>query len=196
MSSGHLSPDAPPVLRSNRVRTWIRTWVIERTLRGLPRTDRALDLCCGYGFYFSINPQAIGVDGDPACVSTLRDRGFDVRLANILEPLPFSDEQFDVVLAHDVLEHFVLDELETIFAEVRRILSSEGKFVVWVPDRKGYDAGVDPLVGHRLFVTDSEVRALAAGRFDVDEHYPEPFPRSLGRHFAHNKEVFVLTPSS
>src|ERR1043165_243668 len=103
MSLDHLSSDAPKGLSSSRWRTWVRTTCFERTLRRLPRTDRVLDLCSGYGFYFKVNPKAKGVDGDRECVATLRRKGHDVRLANVLNGLPFPDGSFDYVLAHDVL---------------------------------------------------------------------------------------------
>ena len=191
----HISPDAPSVLRSSRLRTLIRIWLLEPTMRKLPREGRMLDLCCGYGFYLRMNPQASGIDGDPACVEALCAQGRDVKLANVLERFPYDDGAFDYVLAHDVLEHFVFEELETLVAEVHRVLAVDGTFVVWVPNRKGYDAGLDPAVGHRLYVTESEMEKLAAGRFTIVEHRAEPLPRALGRRFTHNKEVFTLRKS-
>lgn len=191
-SYGHVSPDAPVVKRSTRARTWIRTWVLERTLRHVPRTDRVLDLCCGYGFYFSINPDAHGIDGDPQCVKVLQDEGRSVVLANVLERLPYDDGSFEQVLAHDVLEHFVLEELQLLFPEVHRVLQASGTFLVWVPNLKGYRHGLNPAVGHRLYVTAETIQQLADGLFEVVRHYPEPLPRSIGKWFSHNKEVFHL----
>lgn len=188
----HISPDAPPVLRSSGVRTLIRTHLLERTLKKLPQSERILDLCCGYGFYFSINPSATGIDGDPACVASLRSEGRRVDLGNVLERLPYEDGSFEYVLAHDVLEHFVEDELEVLVKEVHRVLEPGGVFLVWVPNRKGYDSGLRPEVGHRLFVTDAVIDRLAPGLFTVERHYPEPLPRSIGKWFSHNKEVFWL----
>jgi SAM-dependent methyltransferase len=191
----HISPDAPSVLRSSRLRTLIRIWLLEPTMRKLPRQGRMLDLCCGYGFYLRMNPQASGIDGDPACVEALREEGRDVKLANVLERFPYDDEAFDYVVAHDVLEHFVFEELETLVAEVHRVLVPGGTFVVWVPNRKGFDAGIDPAVGHRLYVTRAEMQKLASAGFTIVEEHAEPLPRALGRHFTHNKEVFSLRKS-
>lgn len=192
MSLDHLSSDAPKVLSSTRWRTLVRTYALEPTLRRLPRTDRVLDLCTGYGFYFTLNPKARGVEGDPECVATLRKQGHDVALANVLEGLPYGDGSFDYVLAHDVLEHFVESELVYLVGEVHRVLAPGGLFVVWVPNRRGYDWGVDAGVGHRLFVTRQEIERLADNRFGLEKHYPEPLPRWIGERFVHNKEVFWL----
>jgi len=151
--------------RPSPLRKWLRARVLERTLRRLPRTSDVLDLCCGYGFYFDINPAAAGFDGDPRCVEALRARGLAVTLGNVLERLPYDDG---------------------------RILRPGGRFLVIVPNRKGFDYGLEIGVGHRLFVTAAEIAALTRGRFEVEASYPEPLPRWLGRFFTHNKEVFRL----
>jgi SAM-dependent methyltransferase len=180
------------VIEPNPILKWIRTRYLEPTLRRLPRTEKVLDLCCGYGFYFGINPNARAVDGDPRVVEHLRERGFHVDLCNVLEGLPHPDGEFEHVIAHDVLEHFTLDELHSLFDEVHRVLAPHGVFWVHVPNRKGYDHGLRIGAGHKMFVTRDEIERLAPGRFDLRNHYPEPFPRWIGRHFTHNKEVFHL----
>ena len=189
----HVSNDAPPVLRSSRWRTFVRTWLLEPTLRRVPKTGRVLDLCCGYGFYFSINPNAVGIDGDPQCVAALQSQGRTAQLGNVLETLPYNDASFDFVLAHDVLEHFIMPELDSLFDEIWRVLAPDGVLIAWVPNRRGYDSGVNPEVGHRLFVTQKEIADLAGRRFVVESNIAEPLPRRLGEHFVHNKEVFRLS---
>jgi SAM-dependent methyltransferase len=174
------------------LRKLVRTYLLERTLWRLPRDGSVLDLCCGHGFYFSINPRAAGIDADPRAIEQLSKRGHDVRLGNVLEGLPYPDAQFSWVVAHDVLEHFTIQELERLVPEVHRVLGPGGRFLVLVPNRKGFDYGVRMRVGHRLFVTEREVRQLARERFEVEASYTEPLPRWLGRFFTHNKEVFRL----
>ncbi len=183
---------SPVTLRPNPLLKWLRTRFLEPTLRTLPKTERVLDLGCGYGFYFGINPRARAVDGNPECVAFLRGRGYDVACCNLTGALPFADTGFDWVVAHDVCEHFHYPELERLFEEVRRILAPGGTFLVFVPNRKGYDWGLRAGAGHVLFVTERELRQLSGGRFSVERHYPEPLPRWIGRHFTHNKEVFHL----
>lgn len=178
--------------RPNSIKRWLRARLLEPTLRRLPLGPGVLDLCCGWGFYFSINPRAKGIDGDAAAVSALRRAGFDVLLADVLAGLPWPAETFDVVVAHDVFEHFVLADLDLLTVEAHRVLRTAGRLVIIVPNRKGYDYGIRIEVGHKLFVTSDEVRDLAAGRFSIEANYAEPLPRWLGRYFTHNKEVFVL----
>ncbi len=194
MPDAHTPP--PPAgavtLRPNPVLSWIRTHFLEPTLWRLPKSDRVLDLGCGYGFYFRINPRAIGVDGNPECVGKLRALGHDVRACDLTGPLPFEDARFEWVIAHDVCEHFRYEELERLFREVRRVLAPGGAFLVIVPNRKGFDWGLRAGAGHVLFVTAAEIERLSRGLFTLDRQYPEPLPRSLGRFFTHNKEVFHL----
>jgi SAM-dependent methyltransferase len=185
-------PVAPPIYKPNPVKKFLRTYLLERTLWSIPRDARVLDLCCGYGFYFTINPHAQGVDGDPKAVTELRSRGHAVEHANVLEGLPFEAESFDYVVAHDVFEHFVFDELVVLVAEIRRVLRPNAVLAVWVPNRRGYDLGVRNGSGHRLYVTDAEIQRLIRPHFRLEKHYPEPFPRLIGRFFDHNKEVFIL----
>ncbi len=170
----------------------MRARLLEPTLRRLPRTSDVLDLCCGYGFYFSINPNARAVDGNPECVEWLRREGRDVSLCDVLQPLPFPGGAFGWVIAHDVCEHFTFEQLTRLFREVHRILRPGGNFLVIVPNRRGFEWGLRAGAGHVLFVTESEVARLATGLFEIRDHYPEPFPRWVGRFFTHNKEVFQL----
>jgi SAM-dependent methyltransferase len=179
-------------IRPNPVLKWIRTQFLEPTLWRLPRNEGVLDLCCGYGFYFSINPRARGVEGDPTCVEALTRQGYKVALCDVRKPLPFKAGEFQVVVAHDVCEHFTYAELQSIFAEVHRVLQPGARFIVIVPNRKGYDYGVKIDCGHRLFVTAREIEGLRQGLFELRRNYAEPLPRWIGRFFTHNKEVFEL----
>ncbi|HOW27916.1 MAG TPA: class I SAM-dependent methyltransferase [Elusimicrobiota bacterium] len=180
----------------NPLLKWIRSHLIELTLRKIPKTDRVLDLCCGYGFYFMINPHAQGIEGDPRAVRTLCSQGFKVKQGNVLDLLPYEDNSFDYVIAHDVLEHFTEGELRKLLPEVHRILAPQGRFIAFVPNRKGYELGLRRGVGHKLFVTINEINSLIPKLFTIRRHYPEPLPRPVGRFFAHNKEVFDLAKIS
>jgi SAM-dependent methyltransferase len=164
----HIAADTPPGLRPGKLRKWIRTRYLEPTVSKLPKTRDVLDLCCGYGFYFSINPNARGVDGDLACVAELKANGYNVRLCNVLNGLPFPNNEFGYVIAHDVLEHFHYADLQKIFAEVKRVLRLGGYFIAIQPNLRGYNYGLAKNIGHKLFVTREHI------------------------FFTHNKEVFWL----
>ncbi len=189
--SEHIAPNTPKVDKTTPFREKVKV-LLEKTARNIPKSHRVLDFGCGYGFYFQINPLAQGVDGDPDCVNLINARYKEkkVKLANFMQKLPYGNGEFDFVLAHDVFEHFHLDELKLITSEIHRILDSKGKLIIWVPNEKGFYFSMH--AGHKLYVTSKEVIEIAEGLFKIQENYPEPFPRSFGKYFVHNKEVFIL----
>jgi SAM-dependent methyltransferase len=192
----HIAADTPPSLKPRRLRKWLRTRFLAQTISKLPKTRDVLDLCCGYGFYFSINPNARGVDGDPACVAQLKANGYNVRLCDVLKGLPFPDNEFSYVIAHDVLEHFHYSDLQTIFVEVYRVLKPKGFFLAIQPNLRGYNYGIRINVGHRLFVTREHILQLSGDSFRLIRQYAEPLSGPLGEFFTHNKEVYWLAKNN
>ena len=97
---------------------------------------RILDVGCGLGLYVKrfreFSDEVHGVDIDAAKV-----REASVTLPNIrqapAECLPYSDETFDVLLSHEVLEH-VSDDRAAV-REAHRVLKPGGRMVVFVPNR-------------------------------------------------------------
>jgi SAM-dependent methyltransferase len=171
----------------------IRSYFIERTLQKLPKSNDILDLCCGYGFYFILNPNAFGVDGDPECAFYVNNRfNKQIPLVNINNNLPFAKNSFSFVISHDVFEHFEIEQLTRIFSEIYRVLKPKGKLIVIVPNLKGFNLGIKLGIGHKTYITEREVNNLIPGLFEIYEHYSEPLSRFLGKFFAHNKEIFIL----
>lgn len=82
--------------------------------------------------------------------------------------------------------------MDRLFAEARRVLRTGGTFMNIVPNKKGYDAGLDPTIGHKRYVTEREI-ITTAGRtgFVFERAWATPLPRGLGSFFVHNKLVTV-----
>lgn len=181
----------PPVASSSNLRKFIRKTFFERTWKTIDSTKKILDFCCGHGLYLEVNPHAFGVEGDSQVVNYLQARGYMVKQANVLNGVPYENQEFDIVLSHDVFEHFEFSELKVVMSEIWRILKSGGYLYVWVPNRKGFDFAIDE--GHKHFVTEVDIKFLSGEYgFEITDHYPEPFPRFVGKYFPHNKEVFIL----
>jgi SAM-dependent methyltransferase len=178
--------------RPDFFREWFRVRFLSGHLKQTGKYRDVLDLCCGWGFYFKINPNAQGVDIDAGCVEYLLRRGYRVKQGNVIEALPFSDSTFDLVITHDALEHFSLAEVKKIFGNVHRILRKGGKFMNIIPNRKGYEHGVRTDCGHKHFIIPEEIQDIAGKEFMVVKSYPYPLPRVIGRYFTHNKEVVIL----
>ncbi|MBU1888392.1 MAG: class I SAM-dependent methyltransferase, partial [Candidatus Omnitrophica bacterium] len=119
--------------------------------------NKVLDLGCGRGFYFKINPFACGIDFDVDCVRSLKNKGYRVIYGDIRNELPFKDNFFKYVICHDVLEHLEKREIEKVFVRVCRILEHGGIFLVLTPNRKGFEYGLRLNAGHRYFITPEEI---------------------------------------
>jgi SAM-dependent methyltransferase len=97
---------------------------------------RTLDVGCGLGTYVEKfrqhSDQVYGIDIE---VERVMEAG--KRLPNLLaaaaEGLPFSDNCFDVLLLHEVLEH-VSDDRQVV-QEAYRVLKPGGRMVIFAPNR-------------------------------------------------------------
>ena len=182
----------PPTERAPRWRQVVRAKLFSSHLSTFRHSDRTLDLGCGWGYSLIVNPRFWLVDGDVDCISHLKqvsDRAF---LCDVAARLPFDDNFFDNVFSNDVLEHLTKEEMDHVFAEVRRILRKGGLFVNAVPNWRGYQLGVERDVGHKRFVTETEIRDSAqASGFQIERVFKSPFSTAWSERFAHNKFVAI-----
>jgi SAM-dependent methyltransferase len=90
------------------------------------------------------------------------------------------DASFDVVLASNLLEHFVPDATAALVADVARILKPGGRFVVVQPNfRYAFREYFDDYT-HRAIFTDVSLPALLrATGFTIDEVRPRFLPYSM-----------------
>lgn len=109
-------------------------FVKENILEG----TKALDIGCGGRKL----PGAVGMD-------VLSLPGVDFVHDLSVQPWPFADKEFDLVLANHVLEH-AEDVLATL-GEMHRVLKSGGSVVIQVPYFRSVDAMSDPT--HKHFFT-------------------------------------------
>lgn len=95
---------------------------------------RILEIGCGSGALLQDLQHygtAVGLDVAAPALANCRERGLDcVSLADVTA-LPFADEQFNVVIAIDVLEH-VEDDAAAI-REINRVTKKGGKVILTVP---------------------------------------------------------------
>ncbi|MFN3865370.1 MAG: class I SAM-dependent methyltransferase [Demequina sp.] len=116
-----------------------------RDLLGDVTGRRVLDAGCGTGptlvDLVDGGATAVGIDGSPALIDIARERlGPDVELlvADLADPLPFGDGEFDDVVSSLALHY--LEDWELPLAEIKRvlrpggrvILSVEHPFVMWL----------------------------------------------------------------
>lgn len=116
-----------------------RRRIISEFVRGVcrklkPARPRILDVGCGTGANLQMLSEfgvAEGVDVSTEALEFCRARGLDQVKQGAAEHLPFADETFDLVTGLDVVEH--LDDDIGGLQEMRRVLSPEGRVVLFVP---------------------------------------------------------------
>jgi len=60
------------------------------------------------------------------------------------------------------------------------------------PYKKGYELGLREKAGHKHFIMPLELVEIAKERFVLEKTYSYPLPGSIGKYFAHNKEVVIF----
>jgi SAM-dependent methyltransferase len=121
----------------NRIRHLSVSNELETLQKMLERNSNALilDLGCGKGEY-TVNVfskkidsnRLVGVDIDAERCYIAQESGISIVQANLNEELPFRDSSFDVILAHQVIEH--LYNNDTFIDEVWRILKDGGYGII------------------------------------------------------------------
>jgi SAM-dependent methyltransferase len=113
--------------------------VIERFVRSISGISSVVDIGAGPGRDLEIvkrihsNAKTIAIEGGRRYANDLQGKVDQVIVLNVeREPLPFSNESIDLILANQVLEH--TKEIFWIFHEVSRSLRIGGHFLFGVPN--------------------------------------------------------------
>ncbi len=108
--------------------------LLHRWLPSEPAVWNILDVGCGTGINLALLSEfgnVLGIDGSDEAIRFCRLRGEqNVRVAKA-EQLPFSESEFNLVTALDVLEHIVQDERAV--REIARVCAPEGYLLLTVP---------------------------------------------------------------
>lgn len=129
-----------------------------------------LDAGCGTGANLKMLEaygSAQGVDISPQAVEFCRERGLSSVKLGAIEHLPFDDDSFDLVTALDVIEH--LDDDVAGLSEMRRVLRSDGRLLVFVPAFMFLWGVQDDVSNHRRrYTLPSLLKAVEAAGFSVE----------------------------
>jgi SAM-dependent methyltransferase len=148
--------------------------------------ERLLDLGCGDGTFAAeaVRAGARVVAADVARGAVERARAahpeLDARVVPEDGPLPFAEDDFDVVWLGETIEHVV--DTTLLLAEVRRVLRFGGTLLVTTPNHaalrtaalalrpRAFDAHFEPRADHLRFYTARTLRSVLhdAGFPDVD----------------------------
>lgn len=135
--------------------------------------SRILDVGCGIGTYVrrlrELSEHVYGIDIDERHV-----RRGSLSLPNLAlaasEQMPFSDNSFDVILLHEVIEH-VSDDAATL-REACRVARPGGKIVIYAPNR------LYPFETHGVYVG----RRYIFGNVPLVNYLPRFLRRRLAPH--------------
>lgn len=103
-----------------------------------------MDLGCGYGVYTNyfrtVNANAIGIDGSKEMLRLAREQYPDChfQFADLSQPLPFSDNSFDLIFCNQVLMD--IENIDLVFSECQRILKKDGIFYYAIVHPAFYDS--------------------------------------------------------
>lgn len=130
--------------------------------------DRVLDIGCGYGDFVSALRQegieASGIEISASAVAKGRERHGDLPLIahDIQSGIPFPDGHFRVVVMFGVL-WFILDSLDGVLSEIRRVLDQDGiaAISVGIPE--------NPIGGEVIGNYDDFVRAVVERGYEPVE---------------------------
>jgi SAM-dependent methyltransferase len=126
--------------------------------------SRLLDVGCGTGWLADHFKLYTGVDGSAEAVAIATDRGRNVILGDVDEPLPFAESSFDGVVIKDVLEHVA--DPAALVGQAWRALVPGGVLFASSPDAQRW---VWDDYTHRRPFTRKSFRLLFADQgFDVE----------------------------
>ena len=171
---------------------------------GVGADDRVLDVGCGPGIVTCAFAQrcaaAVGIDLVPAMLDRARARAGELELDNVewiageVDPLPFADDEFDVVVTRFVLHH--LEDPAAALREMRRVAGADGTLVVCdvAPPERAAEAFNamerlrDP--SHERALTEAELVGLlgqvevrrTALALELDAHLARSFPEEPDGH--------------
>lgn len=130
---------------------------IIQNLKSKVQNPKILDVGCGTGANLEMLKQfgeSEGVDVSDDALEFCRKKGLKVH-KGLAEELPFADETFDLVTALDVVEH--LDDDIAGLKEMRRVLKTGGKTLIFVPAFMWLWGVQDDISNHRIRYTRQQI---------------------------------------
>jgi ubiquinone/menaquinone biosynthesis C-methylase UbiE len=179
---------------------------------------KMLDVGCGEGYYVrdaieeGINAYGIDISTHALenALAEVKDR---ITFGSITE-IPFSDEEFDVMTAFDVIEHIHPKDTLNAITEIRRVLKPDGIVIITTPSSNFGDwvsdlthINVRPPKFWKLLLEEYnfKVRMLYIPSFlkyymkkyipipdSIEFLIEEPFRYMLGRYYARKGRLYIL----
>ncbi|MEW5768071.1 MAG: methyltransferase domain-containing protein [bacterium] len=136
--------------------------IVSYILKGYPLPQsppRILDVGCGTGANLRILNQlgrAVGIDYSPAALQFCQSRGLSRLSRMIAESQGIKSDQFDIILALDLLEHLANDRMA--LSEFHRVCVPGGRVLITVPAHPSLWSEHDEALEHKRRYTKSDLR--------------------------------------
>lgn len=127
----------------------LKLWYNEKYLplfKGYDRNAKLLDLGCGQGFMLKYLKSAgftnlTGIDISEEQVTRAKENGFNAIQADAFSFLQENENQFDIIVAIDIIEHFKKEELFELLKLIHKSLTPGGLFIMQTPNGEGLMPG-------------------------------------------------------
>ena len=177
---------AGPVLDLQGARKWgkaykyyLREWLPSG------RNARILECACGYGRFLQFlkdegYEDVSAVDISPAQVAVASQVGYPVLCASVLDYLKGCENQFDLIVAIDLIEHLQKDEALQFLDSCHAALKSGGQLILQTPNASsawGMDSRYNDFTHEICFNPRLLSRIFGLKRFtDIRTREPGPVP--------------------
>jgi len=123
----------------------LRLWYNEKYLpliKHKPKDAPILDLGCGQGFMLRYLQSAgftnlTGVDVSAEQVNIAQSRGFNAIHADVFDFLKARENEYEIITAIDIIEHFKKEEIMELLPLIHRALKPGGVFALQTPNGDG-----------------------------------------------------------
>src|SRR6185437_949060 len=124
----------------------------EFILKSIGRGKRVLDVGCLGGQISKViqnqNNEVVGIEANSRAAEIAKNRGIDVKVANVEDGLKFAAGSFDAVNASEIVEH--LYDTKSFFEEVNRVLKERGVFIFTTPNLNSLENRLKVMTGQYL----------------------------------------------
>ncbi|HLC17408.1 MAG TPA: class I SAM-dependent methyltransferase, partial [Thermodesulfobacteriota bacterium] len=140
---------------------------------------KILDMGCGPGNmldYLKTLGDVTGTDLSVSALSYCRTRGYDKLFIGLGDSLPVRDNEFDLVVALDVIEH--IEDDEGALEEIYRVIRPGGRVCLTVPAYMFLWGDHDEIYGHkRRYTATALAGKLQRAGFAIDRvsYFEAPF---------------------
>jgi methionine biosynthesis protein MetW len=137
--------------------------VVHYFIQKFSKKGKVLDIGSGTGKILeelrSNNWSVVGVDGSSDAINFCQKRKISIKNIDVNQQLlPFKNDQFDLVLCLDFLEH--INNEKKLLKEVHRVLKNQGILIFTVPAFQFLFSYWDKMLGHKRRYTSKGIRSL------------------------------------